>query len=438
MMTAARSRDLGFPRRRLRGELLADFRFLHAADIHLDSPLRGLSRYEGLPEDDIRGATRGAFDNLVQRAVDEAVDFVVIAGDLFDGEWKDMGTGLYFARAMGRLHQAGIPVFLLAGNHDAASVITRSVPWPPNVRLFGTRKPETHVLAELGVAVHGQSFSTPAVTDNLVLAYPEATEHHFNIGMLHTALAGRQGHAPYAPCSLDDLKAKQYDYWALGHVHEHEIVCEDPHVVFPGNTQGRTIRETGPKGAVIVTVEDGQVSLVDRIELDVLRWAAVEVDCTGVSAAAAPELMRAALLARWQDSAAGMPLVARLTLTGSTGDAGALHDGAAGLRDDARAVAASISPDLFIEKVKVLVTPTAGPAGLAIGDDLAALIAQAATDPALSALLAEDLQPFLLAAQTSLGPSEDADLRRSASEGDWAIVLGAATLALRSRLTKEA
>ena len=124
---------------------MTDFRFLHAADIHLDSPLHGLSRYEGLPEDDIRGATRAAFDNLVQRALDEAVDFVVIAGDLFDGEWKDMGTGLYFARAMGRLDQADIPVVPPSGNHDAESVLTRSVPWPPNVKLFGTRRPETHI-----------------------------------------------------------------------------------------------------------------------------------------------------------------------------------------------------------------------------------------------------------------------------------------------------
>ncbi|RYG94962.1 MAG: DNA repair exonuclease, partial [Alphaproteobacteria bacterium] len=143
---------------------------MHAADIHLDSPLHGLSRYEGLPVDEIRSATRAAFDNLVQCAIDEDVDFVVIAGDLFDGDWRDMGTGLYFAKAMGRLDQAGIPAFLLAGNHDAASVISRTVPWPPNVRLFGSRRPDTHHLPELSVAVHGQSFSTPAVTENLVLA----------------------------------------------------------------------------------------------------------------------------------------------------------------------------------------------------------------------------------------------------------------------------
>jgi len=421
---------------------MTEFRFLHAADIHLDSPLRGLSRYEGMPEDDIRGATRAAFDNLVQRAIDEAIDFVLIAGDLFDGDWKDMGTGLYFARAMGRLNQADIPVFLLSGNHDAESVLTRSIPWPPNVRLFGSKRPETYTLPDLAVAVHGQSFATPAVTDNLVLAYPDATNHHFNIGMLHTALAGRQGHAAYAPCSLDDLKSKHYDYWALGHVHEHEIVCEDPYVVFPGNTQGRTIRETGPKGAVLVTVEDAQVVTIERVEVDVLRWACVEVDCTDAPADAVSSLMRASLLSAWQGNAAGLPLVARVSLTGQTPGAGALHDGVGSLRDDARAVSASISPDLFIEKVKVLVTSPAQTQQMVIGDDLASLIGQAATDATLAALLAEDLAPFLLAAKTSLGQlpeeADDEGLRRSASDGDWTAVLATATLALQSRLTGEA
>lgn len=417
--------------------MLSNFRFLHAADIHLDSPLHGLSRYEGLPEEEIRGATRAAFDNLVQLAIDEEVDFVVIAGDLFDGDWKDMSTGLYFARAMGRLDRAGIAVFLLAGNHDAASVITRSIPWPPNVRLFGARRPETHVLPDLQVAVHGQSFSTPAVTDNLVLSYPQATGHHFNIGMLHTALAGRKGHADYAPCSLDDLKAKQYDYWALGHVHQYEIVCEAPHVVFPGNVQGRTIRETGPKGAVIVTVEDGQVSSIERVQLDVIRWALVDVDCTDVCADDIAERLRAALLAAWQENTDGLPLITRLFLAGETASAGALMDSVGELRDAARAVASSISPNLFIEKVRLLVTKPAGDP-VVIGDDLAALIDQAATDPKLRALLADDLAPFLLSAQALLPEAEDTELRHHASEGAWDAIIGTAAQALRARLTKEA
>lgn len=417
--------------------MVTSFRFLHAADIHLDSPLHGLSRYEGLPVEEIRSATRGAFDNLVQSAIGEAVDFVIIAGDLFDGDWRDMGTGLYFARAMGRLDQADIPAFILAGNHDAASVISRTIPWPPNVRLFGSRHPETHYLPDLSVAVHGQSFSTPAITDNLVLAYPGAKEHFFNIGVLHTALAGRHGHADYAPCSLDDLRGKDYQYWALGHVHEFEIVSTDPHVVFPGNVQGRTIRETGAKGAVIVTVVDHEVTAVDRIELDVIRWVRLEVDCGGALSDDVADLIRAELGRLHGANASGRPLVARVTFVGETADAGALHDGAASLRDDVRAIAAAISPDLYLEKVRVTVSePARGK--IALGEDLGSLIDEAAADSGLAEALEADLERFMLAAGAMLGDPEEGELRLSAAHGDWATVLRAASVALRSRLTREA
>lgn len=414
---------------------MTSFRFLHAADIHLDSPLHGLSRYEGLPVEDIRSATRAAFDNLVQFAIDEAVDFVVLAGDLFDGDWRDMGTGLYFARMMGSLNQVGIPAFVLAGNHDAASVISRTVPWPPNVRLFEARRPETHRLPDLAVAVHGQSFSTPAVTDNLVLAYPLAEEHYFNIGMLHTALAGRQGHADYAPCSVDDLRSRGYDYWALGHVHEFEIVSTEPHVVFPGNVQGRTIRETGPKGAVIVTVVDTEVTSVERVELDVLRWVRLDVNCTGAVDDAVADLIRTELGRLHGGNGSGRPLVTRVTLSGEMSEAGALHDRASTLRDDIRAIAAAISAELYVEKVKVMVTEPARER-VAIGEDLGALIDDASADPGLVAALESDLERFMLAASTTLGDAEEGELRLSASQGDWAGVLRTASTALRSRLTR--
>jgi DNA repair exonuclease SbcCD nuclease subunit len=241
-------------------EEMSDFRFLHAADIHLDSPLTGLSRYEGLPAEEVRSATRAAFDNLIDYGCKELVDFIVIAGDVFDGDWRDMGTGLYFARAMGRLEQAGIPVFLLQGNHDAASVVTRSLPWPANVHRFGARAPQTFRLEHLGVALHGWSFAHQTAPDNLALRYPAAEAGAFNIGVLHTSLSGRPGHARYAPCEIADLKARGYDYWALGHVHTFEQVCDDPAVVFPGNLQGRNIRETGPKGAVLVEVQDRAIA----------------------------------------------------------------------------------------------------------------------------------------------------------------------------------
>ena len=224
------------------------FRFLHAADIHLDSPLIGLSDIEGRVAERIRTAPRAAFELLVEQAIEEEVNFLVIAGDLYDGTWRDYKTGLFFAEQMGRLNQARIPVFLLHGNHDAQSQITRPLVLPDNVNVFGIRKAETFQIEELSVALHGQSFRQAATTDNLVLGYPSPIDGAFNIGVLHTALGGMGEHANYAPCSLAELVAKGYDYWALGHVHQGQVLHEQPHVVFPGNLQGRHVRETGPKG----------------------------------------------------------------------------------------------------------------------------------------------------------------------------------------------
>jgi len=256
-------------------------KFIHASDIHLDSPLCGLTRYEGAPVDDVRRATRDALDNLVQLATDEDVDFILVAGDLYDGDWKDYNTGLYFAKKMTELKTAGIKVFIIAGNHDAESKITRKLSLPDNVTILNTRKPETIYLEELGAAIHGQGYSKQVVTDNLASGYPQAQPGAFNIGMLHTAMTGREGHEPYAPCNIDDLKSKGYDYWALGHVHRFEVINERPWVVCAGNIQGRSVRETGAKGCVLVTVEDDAVKLVEHKELDVLRWVAIEADASG-------------------------------------------------------------------------------------------------------------------------------------------------------------
>lgn len=418
---------------------MSSFRFLHAADIHLDSPLHGLARYEGVPVEEVRGATRAAFDNLVRLAIEERVDFVVIAGDLFDGDWKDMGTGLYFARAMGLLDREGIPAFVLAGNHDAASVITRTVPWPPNVRLFGSRRPETHLLEQLGVAVHGQSFAMAAVTDNLVLGYPDAREGMFNLGVLHTALAGREGHATYAPCDVGDLRAKRYDYWALGHVHGFEIVSTEPYVVFPGNTQGRNVRETGPKGAVLVEVADREVVSVQPVELDVIRWARLEVDCTDADPDRIRSLVRDALLSAQATDAAGRALIVRLVLTGESGHAAEIRDDELVLRDDCRALALAVSPDLWLEKVQVRVRDRRSDLSNEVPGDLAAIIAGAESDAELAEALRDDLAQFISAARASLGGAGDDDyLREAAEAGDWSKVVAEAASGLQPRLSAEA
>jgi DNA repair exonuclease SbcCD nuclease subunit len=257
------------------------FKFIHAADIHLDSPLIGLQQYPGAPVEEIRGATRQALTALVELALAEEVAFVLIAGDLYDRDWKDYNTGLFFATQMSRLREAGIKVFLISGNHDAASHMTKDIRLPDNVFKSSHQAPESLVLEDLGVVVHGQGFYKKAVTENLAVKFPSPRSGLFNIGLLHTSANGRSGHEPYAPCTLEDLLSKGYDYWALGHVHQREVLHQDPWVVYSGNIQGRHIRETGPKGCTLVSVDDGKVITVNHHDLDVLRWASCEVDAAG-------------------------------------------------------------------------------------------------------------------------------------------------------------
>ena len=259
------------------------FKFIHAADVHLDSPLRGLARYESAPAESIRDACRRAFENLVDLAIEEKVAFVLLAGDLYDGNWNDYSTGIFFSRQMGRLNDHNIRVFTAAGNHDAANRITKALDNPANVSMLSSSKAETIKIDDLMVAIHGQSFKEQHIYDNLAKDFPAALPGFFNIGLLHTSLDGREGHASYAPCSKDDLIAKGYQYWALGHIHNREYVSEDPWIIFPGCIQGRHIRETGAKGCLLVTVDDVNTDpVIEMRSLDVLRWNLCTIDLTDV------------------------------------------------------------------------------------------------------------------------------------------------------------
>lgn len=251
-------------------------RFLHAADLHIDSPLRGLNRFEGAPVARLRGATRQALIRLVDLAIDEKVDFVLIAGDLYDRDWQDFHTGLFVREQMVRLGRAGVKVFIVQGNHDAQGVISRQLPWPDNVKVFSSRSAETVRLNDLRVAIHGHSFPDREVPEDLVPGYPMAVPGYLNIGLLHTSLTGAEGHDTYAPTSLDTLRSKGYDYWALGHVHARQVVCDEPRVVYPGNLQGRHARETGPKGCELVSVVGGKLDAT-FVPLDVVRWHQIDV-----------------------------------------------------------------------------------------------------------------------------------------------------------------
>ncbi len=256
-------------------------RFIHAADLHIDSPLRGLDRYDGAPVERLRTATRSAFERLVDRALAERVDFVLFAGDIYDCDWQDFHTGLFFREQLVRLGRAGIRVFIVQGNHDAQGVISKQLVLPQNVTVFSARTAQTVRIDDLSVAIHGRSFPERAVDEDLVPSYPSPVPGFFNIGMLHTSLTGRAGHDTYAPTDLPTLIHKGYDYWALGHVHAREVLAERPRIVFPGNLQGRHAKETGAKGCELVTVEGGRIES-EFLALDVVRWSQLAVPLDGL------------------------------------------------------------------------------------------------------------------------------------------------------------
>lgn len=330
-------------------------KFIHTADLHLDSPLRGLSSYADAPAERLRTATRDAFQNLVTQAIDEQVDFIVVAGDVYDGDWKDFNTGLFFVRQMGRLRHAGIPVYLLYGNHDADSEMTRGLELPDNVHVFSSRKAETFRIEHKKVALHGRSFKVAATTENLLPSYPEPVAGWLNIGVLHTALEGNAEHAKYAPCSVAELQAKGYQYWALGHVHEHWMLRGDVTITYSGNLQGRHIRELGARGALLVTAEDGEITEVDRLEVDVLRWHALEVDISTVGDRRGAIRAAGLGLERTLDSTPShLPLAVRVLFKGRSAAHAELVADEGQLRQEVIAQAVALDADrLWIEKVRV-------------------------------------------------------------------------------------
>ena len=414
-------------------------RFLHTADIHLDSPLRGLSAYEGAPVDLLRTATRRAFSQLVDMAIEEDVDFVVIAGDLYDGDWRDYNTGLFFVREMGRLNQAEIPVFLVYGNHDAESEITKQLTLPKNVKSFSATKPETHRLEEIDVALHGQSFRSAATTENLAVGYPNPVTGCLNIGVLHTALEGHAAHATYAPCSLAELQSKGYDYWALGHVHEFAIHSEDPWVVFPGNLQGRHIRELGPRGAVMVSADSDGISL-ERVFVDVVRWHHVEVD---VSEAQTIDDVVTFVGKRFDEVVAGesedVTIAARVTLTGGTSLHGDLFSLENQLRAEVLSQANAFGEEvLWVEKVRLDTSPQLDRDALKARSDAIAdlqdMLDQAVDDEAFIEGLADELQQLVNRSPRALFDAvPDLDAVRRGDLGELAKEISPALLSRLAR-----
>lgn len=390
---------------------MTTFTFLHAADLHLGSPLAGLAAKDAAIAERFASAGRAAFTDLCTRAIDEKVAFLVLAGDIYDRDWADLSIGLFFARQVSRLAQSGIPVAFVRGNHDAESVVTRAVRLPDGTLEFPSDRAGTHRLDELRVALHGRSFAERAVPDeSFARSYPGPVAGWFNIGILHTSCSGHPAHATYAPCRPAELAAKGYDYWALGHVHEYQEVSRDPPIVFPGNLQGRSVRECGPKGAVAVDVVDGQVAAIRRLVLDHARWASLDVDLARAETErAAIDLVEAALQPHLVDLGDRL-LAIRVGLRGATH----LHDALAGDREriaaEVQAAAHRHHDSVWLESLRV---GTRRPAARGEADpsiDPAALLADLDRDPAFQLRAREIIAEITAKLPGGMGAADEPDL----------------------------
>jgi DNA repair exonuclease SbcCD nuclease subunit len=369
------------------------FHFIHAADLHIDSPLASLGLKDPAVAARFARAGRDAVEALVRETIEGGAKFLIVAGDIFDGDWRDVSTGHFFARQLGQLHREGVPTFLIKGNHDADSLMSRSLPYPDSARFFASGKAETVTIDELRVALHGRSFPQRKVPDEFLSSYPARREGWLNIGLLHTGLDGsRAGHESYAPCSVEDLRRFGYDYWALGHIHAAEFVHRDPWIVYPGNLQGRSVRETGPKGAMRVTVDDGRIVSVEPVPLDGARWAHETLDVSACADEADTLTVISAALARLHAEAGGRPLAARFTLTGMTPAHARLLVARERIEADARALGFQIAGECWVERVKIATrSPARAHAAPAEPDalDIAGLLAAAAEDPEFAADVAK-------------------------------------------------
>ncbi len=298
------------------------FRFIHCSDLHIDSPFKGMGALDPALAESLRASTFRAFDNIVRLAIRERVDAVLIAGDVFDSADKNLKAQLKFHRALGELSAAGIPAFVAHGNHDPLDGWSASLTPPEGVVFFSGEAVERHPVVRDGETrawIYGISYPTREVRENLASRFRRENETGFAVGVLHANVGQDPNHDNYAPCSLEDCIAAQMDYWALGHIHAHRVLRpEFPAVVYCGNSQARHLRETGPKGCCLVTLNENAGPAIQFIATDAVRFWEDALDLSAV------ETMQDALsairtrCAEVIEEAGERETLIRLSLTGRT------------------------------------------------------------------------------------------------------------------------
>jgi DNA repair protein SbcD/Mre11 len=405
------------------------FRFLHTADVHLDSPLSTLALRDPTLAGLIGGATRKAFVAVIDLCLSEKVDALLIAGDLYDGEQTSMKTARFLADQLLRLHAAGIRTFIIRGNHDAESRITRELTLPESVKVF-TGRAEAVALrcGALEAAVHGVSFAQKHAPESLLPKFRAPVPGSVNIGMLHTSLGGSPAHDPYAPCALGELHGSEFDYWALGHIHQRFVDVGGATIVMPGNPQGRDINEAGPKSATLVTIGDDRKVRVEERLTGVAEFQRLQVDLGGIEDWRDGLARIEKRLAAARAQAPSEHLVARLRIAGVTPLAWRLRTDADKLEEDSRLIAAELGRT-WIDKIELGCAAPRSDKSAPSSDPIAELRGLMETEIAQSLTFQDALREFAEELRRNL-PQDSRDglfgrdatefadiLRRVASEG---------------------
>jgi DNA repair exonuclease SbcCD nuclease subunit len=334
------------------------YRFVHTADLHLDSPLRSLALADPTLAEIVGNATRQALTRIVDLCLAEQVDALLLAGDLHDGDQTSMKTARFLAAQLARLHQGGIGSFIIRGNHDAIAGTGIAREWilPDSAKLFGGRAEAVTVApraGEMAVAVHGISFAQRQAPESLLPKFKAPVAGAVNVALLHTSLDGTLGHDPYAPCSLAELDGAGFDYWALGHIHRRSVHRGRCTVVMPGMPQGRDINEAGGKSVTLVTIGDDRTVHLEEHPTSVAQFERVRVDLTGTGDWGGMLDLVTRALEQARDAVPGdTHLIARLHFAGATPLAWRLRQELDLLREEARDRALLVGRT-WIEKIEL-------------------------------------------------------------------------------------
>jgi exonuclease SbcD len=385
-------------------------RFIHAADLHLDSPFRGIGDASASLKEQLQAATLGALDRVVDHTINSEADFLVIAGDIYDSKDRNLRALVSFRKEMERLAERNIPVYIVHGNHDPLNGWGSGFQLPPNVFTFGGHT-DTEAFIRRGreaAQITGVSYLKERVTDNLASSFKPAETESYSIAVLHANVGHQSGHADYAPATVGELTSAGFHYWALGHVHTRSVLCAEPAmVVYPGNTQGRNPRETGPRGCYQVDVDTFGRTHLQFVDTSVARW--IQIELSIATLGTMDQLIDSMLeKARVEAAAFEGPTVARCTIRGN----GPLHRDLQ--RDEMSEELGEVLGSIVVpESVRIATGPELDLETIArtetMVSDFLKLTERAMEDPEMRQRMADSLAPLFR--RKDMPPIDDAKLR---------------------------